>query len=152
MPLSQNLRFAIDDANTVITDIISKPFPSDVPITLIGNSFYEINAVPLNGLFTINPIDNNGNVWDNVTVVVNNLLSDITLILPSITEGVNNQLGFRLTVVLSVGTSFAAGIITIQAGGTDTIGSLNAVTLSLGGSSAILSPVSQNIWSCVITI
>ena len=121
---------------------------------LSGNSYYEIVATPTSNLFTLNPIDNNGNLFPNVTIVVDTTLVRFTLNLPSISIAVdpneptvNNSLGFNLTIVKST-TDINA--VNVFAYGDDTIGGGTNIQLTKN-SCAILSPASTKMWSALIT-
>ena len=116
---------------------------------LSGLGYYKIASTPTANNFILNPIDDNGNLFDNVTIVIDTTLSPFTLILPQIapdvdpnTPTVNNSLGFNLSIVKS---TTDVNKVTIVALGTDTIGgSTNGVLEEKG--CFVLSPVSTEMW------
>lgn len=123
--------------------------------TLSGNRYFEIST-ELNALndFILNPIDNNGNLFNSVTIIVDTSKGDFTLNLPSIapsnrttTPTLDNSLGFNLNIVKSTGDEFK---VIINSNVNDTIGSVQQIALNRQGS-AILSPVSTNMWDAQIT-
>jgi hypothetical protein len=123
--------------------------------TLSGNRYFEISTeeTSLND-FVLNPIDNNGNLFNNVTIIVDTTLGDFTLNLPSIapssrtsTPTLDSSLGFNLNIVKSTGDEFK---VIINSNVNDTIGSIQQIALNRKGS-AILSPVSTNMWDAQIT-
>lgn len=123
--------------------------------TLSGNRYFEISTDTgaLND-FVLNPIDNNGNLFNSVTIIVNTALGDFTLNLPSIapsnrttTPTLDNSLGFNLNIVKSTADDFK---VIINSNVNDTIGSVQQIALNRQGS-AILSPVSTNMWDAQIT-
>jgi hypothetical protein len=128
------------------------------PIILSGQSYYEVVVnTAENSYLQLNPIDNNGNLWDKVTVVVTTENTwKATVILPCISTkesgipSVNNQLGIQINVVASQECQTEVLVVANPEEG-DTIGSLTEIPLQIAGSNVVLSPISPNIWSATTT-
>ena len=110
-------------------------------ITTAGAEIWDVYAYDFNGL----PLR-------SVTIEVDTTLGVATLNLSTIAGLLGttpyNLAGTKITIVALTG---ATNDVVINAGGSDTIGSVTTFSLSFDGSSAILSPVDSTNWAIVYT-
>lgn len=105
--------------------------------------------------FILNPTDANGNLYNFVTVLVNTDENDGNILLPTISEiveqniypNISGNFGFQLKIF---NNGSEGNSVFVQSAFEDQFGTSGQIEL-LNNASLVLSPVSSNNWSVVIT-
>jgi hypothetical protein len=123
--------------------------------TIQGVNFKAVATTVPAFTFDIIPFDFGGKALIEMTIVVDSTLAVAQVNLPEIISSATPPAysfdGVYGTTIKIIATTGATNDVVINAGGSDTIGSLTSVTLSTDGANAVFTIVTSNDWSVIVS-
>lgn len=123
--------------------------------TIQGVNFQAVATTVPAFTYDLIPFDFGGKALAEMTIVVDSTLAVAQVNLPEIISSATPPAysfgGVYGTTIKIIAATGATNDVVINAGGSDTIGSLSNITLTTDGANAVFTIVSDNDWSVIVS-